>query len=283
VKRKPSFENRSQERVIGIVGGLGPFAHLAFERHLLEAMTTATRDQDYPAWLVSSIPATPSLAQALLADGPSPVPVILASLARLGPTADFAVIACNTAHAYFDHLELHSPLPLVHMIEEVIERIVGLVGERARVGVLGITAMLESQLYPRVAQASAPGLDWIRLHDLENGRRLHESLTMRPIYGRLSSDGRRDRSGIKDGAVRDRETGRSHRDSLAEAVERLHDAGAQCVVAGCTEISAVLDDQPDQPSLLVNPLAIAAEVALAIAYGDRPLPRRRATQTILSR
>ena len=269
------FAERVQERVIGIVGGMGPFAHLAFERHLLEAMTEATRDQDYPAWLLSSIPDTPSLAQALLADGPSPVPAMLESLERLSPAADFAVIACNTAHAFFDELEPLSPLPLVHMIEEVIARVVELVGGRARVGVLGVTAMLESELYPTIARESAPGLEWLRLHDLEDGENLHESLTMRPIYGRMNHDGRRDRSGIKDGGARDRETGRSHRDSLAEAVARLRDAGAQCVVAGCTEISAVLDNGPSQASRLVDPLAITAEAARSIAYGERPLPRRR--------
>ncbi len=270
------IRGKIQQRVIGIVGGLGPFAHLEFERCLLQAVDGAARDQDYPAWLVSSIPATPSLAQALFRGGPSPVPALLTSLERLHPAADFAVIACNTAHAFFDQVARRSPLPLVHMIEEVVTRIAARAGEDARVGVLGVTATLESRLYPEVAGRRAPGLEWVTLHDLDDGRRLQEDLTMRPIYGRRLADGRRARGGIKDGSERDGETGRAHRDALAEAVDRLHAAGARCVVAGCTEISVALGRAPAAGAPVIDPLAVAAEVALAIAYGERELPRRRA-------
>jgi len=51
-----------QERLIGIVGGLGPFAHIDFERKLLAAASEvigARRDQDFPQWVLSSIPRTP--------------------------------------------------------------------------------------------------------------------------------------------------------------------------------------------------------------------------------
>ena len=43
-------------RTIGIVGGMGPHAHIAFERYLLEAVGAVAGDQDYPPWIVSSLP-----------------------------------------------------------------------------------------------------------------------------------------------------------------------------------------------------------------------------------
>ncbi len=263
-----------QERILGIVGGVGPYAHLEFERCLLKAMGATARDQDYPAWLLSSIPATPSFAQAIFASGPSPVPALLRSLERLHPVADFAVIACNTAHIFFDDIEPRSPLPLVHMVAEVVTRLVALVGEDARVGVLGVSAMLESRLYPKVAQRLAPGLEWVGLQGLDDGHHLQEALTMGPIYGHLLGDGSRVRDGIKFGSAGDSETGRLHRDALEEAVDRPHAAGARCVVAGCTEISVSLGDS-GAATVMVDPLKVAAEVALAIAYGERELPRQR--------
>ena len=58
------------KRVIGILGGLGPHAHVEFERLLL-ARTEAgldrpARDQDYPPWLLSSVPPTPDRPRAIL-------------------------------------------------------------------------------------------------------------------------------------------------------------------------------------------------------------------------
>jgi len=211
----------------------------------------------------------------MLHGGLSPVPAMLLSLERLHPAAAFAVIACNTAHAFFDEVERRSPVPLVHLVEEVIARIVELVGEGAQVGVLGVTATLQCQLYPKVAERVAPQLRWISLRDLDDGDHLQEALTMRPIYGPLRDDGGRARGGVKDGGVRDRETGRLHRDTLMEAIDRLHTAGARCAVAGCTEISVVLGPEAETSIPLIDPLEVAARVALAIAYGELELPRRR--------
>ncbi len=95
-----------QQRLIGIVGGLGPFAHLDFERKLLEAareLTGATADQDFPEWVLSSIPQTPDRTEAFLGHAEDPSPVLLRSLERVRRAgADFAVVACNTAHLFLE-------------------------------------------------------------------------------------------------------------------------------------------------------------------------------------
>ncbi len=259
----------TEPATIGIIGGMGPFAHIELERRLLGALGQCARDQDYPAWMVSSIPATPSLAGALFEGGASPVPAMVESAARLHPGADFAVIACNTAHAFWDAVAARAPLPLMHLIEEVVDAVADAVGEGATVGVMGVSAMLRAEVYPRVAQVRAPSLRWLTLPGLEGGARLQEGLTMRPIYGPLGPGGVRARGGLKDGGSVDPETGRPHREAFAEAVERLAAAGAACVVAGCTEISLALGPAAAVP--VIDPLAVAATAALAIARGERPV------------
>ena len=80
-------------RVIGIAGGMGPHAHLEFERRLLAAIERPSSDQDYPEWVVSSVPDTPDRTVALLEGGPSPIPSLLRSFERLAASgADFAVM-----------------------------------------------------------------------------------------------------------------------------------------------------------------------------------------------
>jgi aspartate racemase len=72
-------------RVIGIAGGMGPHAHIEFEQRLLAAIKSPSSDQDYPEWVVSSVPQTPDRTLALLEEGPSPMPWLLRSFKRLAP------------------------------------------------------------------------------------------------------------------------------------------------------------------------------------------------------
>src|SRR5215217_697071 len=115
--------------VIGIVGGMGPLAHIEFERRLLVAtrrrLGRLPTDQDFPQWIASSMPDTPDRTAALLGDGPSPVPWLERSVRRLcdkthDEGADFAVITCNTAHAFLEEVRRRACVPLLDMIDETV-------------------------------------------------------------------------------------------------------------------------------------------------------------------
>src|SRR5436305_2171504 len=102
---------------IGILGGMGPYAHLEFERCLLAALGCPASDQAYPEWTVVSIPHTPDRTLALLGIVPSPLPAILRGLERLASGADFAAITCITAHAFLDEIRAHARLPILDMVD----------------------------------------------------------------------------------------------------------------------------------------------------------------------
>jgi aspartate racemase len=263
---------RRWRRVIGIVGGLGPHAHVDFERRLLDAVSTPAGDQDYPEWLVSSIPATPDRTECLLGQGPSPVPLLVRSLERLAGHADFAVLACITAHAFLDEVRSQVRLPILDLVEITLTEAARRHGERARIGLLATTGTLRSGLFPRVAKRVTPGLELLSLADLAGGWELQEDLVMRSIYGPLAAGGRLG-GGVKSGLDRDPRTGALHRDVLARAVALLADAGATCVITGCTEISLALGSLTLSVPLL-DPLRIAARTAVDLARGELPLPER---------
>src|SRR6478672_8946138 len=126
-------------RVIGIAGGMGPYAHLEFERRLLAAIEQPLSDQDYPEWVVSSVPQTPDRTAALLEDGPSPMPWLLRSFERLSRCADFAVLTCITAHAFLDEIRQRVALPILDMVELTLAEAARRHGPGARVGVLATT------------------------------------------------------------------------------------------------------------------------------------------------
>ena len=77
----------TQKSIIGIVGGLGPYAHLALEEKLLKAsgdLLNATKDQEFPEWILSSLPGTPDRTEAICGSGEDPTPWLVHG-ARLHP------------------------------------------------------------------------------------------------------------------------------------------------------------------------------------------------------
>ncbi|HWN43358.1 MAG TPA: amino acid racemase [Thermoanaerobaculia bacterium] len=257
-------------RVIGIAGGMGPHAHVEFERRLLAAVPHPSSDQEYPEWIVSSVPQTPDRTAALLDGGASPVPWLMRSLERLASCADFAVITCLTAHAFLDEIRAHARLPILDIVEVTLIEAERRFGPGARIGVLATTGALRGGVYRRTADRVSPRLELVSLLDLPGGDELQEELVMRPIYGPLR-EGRRCSGGIKSGSERDPETGAPHSEKLGDAVRRLAAVGALCVVTGCTEIPLALGREPLDGTPLLDPLDLAAITAVRIARGELPL------------
>jgi aspartate racemase len=273
---KKSMTRPSWKHVIGILGGLGPHAHIEFESLLLDAtgkaLGRAAHDQDYPPWVVSSIPTTPDRTRALLEGSESPVEALLESASRLSDAA-FAVIPCNTAHAFLEEVRRRSRLPFLDMIQVTAERAVERVGARGGIGLLAASGTLHADLYRMKIHALAPEARVVSPLDLQNGEELQERLVMEPVFGPLQNDGRRAGGGIKSGAFRDPGKREELAAPMREAARRLADAGASIVLTACTEIPLVLGREWVGEIPLLDPMAVAAEEAIEIALGRKPVPR----------
>ncbi len=251
-----------QERLIGIVGGLGPFAHIDFERKLLDAASEligARRDQDFPQWVLSSIPQTPDRTEAFFGEADDPTPSLSQSLERLrGAGADFAVVACNTAHLFLERLREESPVPILSLIEVTADE-AARVAPSGSVGLLATSGTLRSRLYHDPLEAR--GLQPVSPFDLEDGERLQRRNVMEPIYGPWV-DGRHQGGGIKtDGGSP------QARALLEDAAGRLvADGGADVLVAGCTEIPLALAGTEVAGIPLLDPAALLAKAAIRHAY-----------------
>ena len=265
-------------RRIGILGGLGPFAHIEFERRLLEAATRhlghSPRDQELPHWILASLPQTPDRSAAVLSGAPSPVPLLLEGL-RLLRDADFAVIACNTAHIFIAQLRDQASLPIVDIVAETIKATIVGRRERLKVGLLGSTGTIESGLYQQTAKAIGFPIEFVTPLDLKvsklSGEVIQKRYVTDLIFGR--SDGPDDlKGGIKAGAHNHLNTHRKMRASLTRLLKWFGEAGVGTVILGCTELPLVLCSGSFGGMRLVDPLEIAASCAVEIAAGCRPLP-----------
>lgn len=242
----------SKRKVIGILGGLGPYAHLELERQLLAAakrLTGASRDQDYPTWLLCSIPETPDRTAAIQGQAEDPLPWLLWGLQQL-QGADFVLIPCNTAHHYLPQLRAATPLPILDMIDETARHL-ATHHPKARAAILATTGTLETGLYHRALHNH--GLLPVSLLDRADGQDLQARLIMEPIY---------EPKGLKAGsdpATLGRPIGR--------AVEKLIQApGCDVLIAGCTELSLALTAAPPAGIPWVDPLSVIAETAICRAY-----------------
>ena len=275
-------------KVIGIIGGLGPHAHLELERLILAAtdrlLGRPARDQDYPPWVLASIPATVDRSAALLGEGPSPLPQLEECARKLcgdGTThrADFAVMACNTAHAYLDELRARVEIPIFDMISATLEEAVRRTGSSSPLGILATTGTLMSGVYSNALESLGAGARLISPLDLEapglDGPRLQEELVMTPIFGPLI-DGERAGGGIKSGNLSGKLTGNlsgggaeSPAQALRRAVRLLGEAGAELVIMACTEIPLALGRDPVDGIPVIDPMEVAADACVAIAAGKR--------------
>jgi len=206
------------EQTIGILGGMGPEATLACYARII-ANTPAARDQDHLRVIIDSNPKVPDRTRAILEQGESPFPVLIAgcrALERAG--ADFIIIPCVTAHFFWEDLLSQSPLPLISLLDTVAEAIAKYHPEIKTVGLLATSGTIQSGIFQR--RLAAEHIETLVCDQADQER------IMSAIYKVKNSSSRLSRDAITA--------------ELVEIAQRLQERGAQGIVAGCTEIPLVL-------------------------------------------
>jgi aspartate racemase len=139
---------------IGILGGMGPRATVDLFLKLVEA-TPAVVDRDHIPVVVYSVPQVPDRTEAILRGGPSPVGELRRGIYTLeNAGASVIVVACNTAHHWFDEMQESARVPLLHIVDAAIDELQGVTRSGARVGLMGTSGTITSGVYGRrLAQA----------------------------------------------------------------------------------------------------------------------------------
>ena len=199
-------------RLLGVLGGMGPLATVDFLAKLIEE-TPAARDQDHVPVIVYGVPQIPCRVEAILGAGASPLPAMaegLAVLAKAG--AEAVVIACNTAHFWYDALARESAVPILHIADAACAGLAA--GSCA--GLLGTEAALEAGIYQQRLAA-------LGVRSLVNEPEVRRSAVLPAI------------ALVKQG--RAAEAGRL----VEPAIEALLKDGADTVILACTELPVALD------------------------------------------
>ena len=154
-------------------------------------------------------------------------------LAKAG--AEFLISPDNTIHRAFDRVAPHSPLPWLHIVEEVA----AVAKQRGfrKLAVTGTRYTMEGPVYPE--KLSASGIE----HLMPNAEeRAHiDIIIMDELVNGIFSDG--------------------SRKYLQQVIGRLSHEGCDAVVLGCTEIPLLIDDR-SSPLPTLDSTRILARAAL---------------------
>jgi len=225
-------------KTIGVLGGMGPDATALFFQRVI-ALTSAQSDQEHIPVIIYNNPQIPDRTQAILARGESPVPALKDSIALLQrASVDFICIPCNTVHFYYDEMQKGSNVPIVDLIEIVVDRILNELPDLRQVGLLSTVGTIKSSLYHNALRKN--GIELVTPDDGQHGslqNAIHEL-----------------KNHSKDTAI------------IQSFANDLIEAGVQGLILGCTELSLIAKN------LLLNvpvfdSIEILAEKAVQLALG----------------
>lgn len=261
-------------KMIGIVGGVGPYAGLDLAKKIFEH-TAAQQDQEHLDVLLVNRPRLIADRTAYLLARRGGDPTVdpanpghgLVQCIHTLVTAGAEVIGvpCNTAHAsaIFQVVEravaAHFPaLQLLHLVHETVAAVCTALPSGGSVGLLATPGAYASRVY-HTAMAAVPAAAPYHLlePDAEGKRRVREAI-YDPEYGIKAQA-----APVTCRAV----------DTLAAEVWRLYERGAQAVIMGCTEIPLALDGQT-LPVPLLDPAVALARALIQAAAPERLRPLR---------
>ena len=155
------------------------------------------------------------------------------TLVRAG--AELLICPDNTLHQAVDVVREQSPVPWLHIADEVAT-VAATRGFR-RVGILGTRSLMEGPVYPGKLSAQGVGCE---IPDVQDRQRINQVIFAELVYGRLEDESRRYFHGVING---------------------LAERGCDAVILGCTEIPLLIADA-DSPLPALDSTRILARAAL---------------------
>ncbi len=230
---------------IGIVGGLSPESTVLYYKTIIDEYRRRFHREDYPVIIIYSVRF--GLFREYVSKGEygKAVELLVNAIKSLHQAgADFALISANTPHMFYDKVAVESPIPLLNIIDCLVEE--AKKEEISRIGLLGTKYTLTQGFYS----------NRLRKHGLEAivpGKEDIE-LVNNIIFNELTW-----------GIIR-----KESRDRIIKIIERLKKKGAEAVALACTELPLLFEGIREVNGVrLYDTARIHAVKALEHALGEK--------------
>ena len=168
---------------------------------------------------------------------------LLESAARLVLAgAELLICPDNTVHQGLDLVRARSPMPWIHIAEEVVTE--ARRGSLKRLGILGTRFLMEGPVYS--SKLKAAGIDH-RIPGAQQRQRLNQIIYDELVYGRILPESL---------------------EYFQDIIRELAGAGCDGVALACTEIPLLIS-QAESPLPILDSTRILARAALRQAAADR--------------
>lgn len=233
------------DTIIGILGGMGPEATWDLFGRILR-LTPARKDSDHHHIIIDSNSKIPDRTQAIMGTGISPVNEMIATGKRLEQAgASIILMPCMTAHYFIEPIREALSIPIINAFSLTKAYIHSLSIQPNKIAVLATSGSLKSGLYEKYL--SDYNL-YIPPEDVQTTQ------VMDVIFGS---------KGIKAAGVTTQNVRR-----LENLIYHCKMAGADIIIAGCTEIGLALKNQV-MSLPVIDPLDLMAAEAHRIATNPK--------------
>ncbi|MBQ6583232.1 MAG: amino acid racemase [Mogibacterium sp.] len=231
-----------KEKLIGVIGGMGPMASQLFYRMVTE-MTDAKTDQEHLRMLILSDTGMPDRTEAILSGEHGAVSSRLLEDAKLLERCgcDAIAVTCNTAHFFIDQIADALTVPVIHMIRETLTVLQEENRDRTkplRAAVLATDGTIRAGLYQKE-------LEYAGIEPYLPSEAAQRKI-MSQIYDRV-------KAGLP-----------WERSSWMEIEQELREAGCDRALLACTELSLIGYDN-HLPDLYLDPMQVLAQRVITFA------------------
>lgn len=224
------------EKVIGILGGMGPEATIDLFYKIIK-FTPAEKDQDHLRIVIDNNPKIPDRIAAISGKGEDPLPALQETARNLEKAgADFIIIPCNTAHYFLPSIQESVKIPILNMIEETVKETQKKNSSIKKVGLLASIGIYRTKTYHQHFKK-------FNIEVISPEEKDKEEV-MKVIYAVKAGDLS---NGIKW--------------NILKIAQKLIAKGAEALITGCTEVPLILKEG-DVSVPIIDPTQILAKVAV---------------------
>ena len=224
------------EKVIGILGGMGPEATIDLLYKIIK-FTPAEKDQDHLRIIIDNNPKIPDRTAAILGKGEDPLPALQKTAQNLEKAgADFIIIPCNTAHYFLPSIQESVKIPILNMIEETAKETQKKNSSIKKVGLLASIGTYKTEIYHQ--HFNKYNIEVISPEEKDKEK------VMKVIY-----------------AVKAGDLSEEVKKNIIQIAQKLIDKGAEAIITGCTEIPLILKEG-DVPAPVIDPTQVLAKIAI---------------------
>ena len=226
------------EKIVGILGGMGPLATADFFRKIV-LLTDAANDQEHLRIIIDNNTSIPDRTECIINNSENPLPHLIESARKLESAgASFLTMPCNTAHYFYDGIIKNINIPFLNMITETAVEIIAEHPGIQKIGLLATEGTCKSRIYEEYFK---------RYHiDIITPDDKHQQYITDLIYA------------IKEG------NDKINLDNIHSAIDYVKNCGAEVLVLGCTELPVAFEKFKIDKAV-IDPTTILAKSAIKLA------------------